>query len=349
MNMLRFALMQFKLIFKNPLKILILAAIPLAGLLLKQNDESRESALIRVAYMVEGGGEEHDIIRRLLDKDEGMFSFMEQESAEALTKAVAGEKAECGFVIPATLFEDMRKGETKALITLVTSPGSTMSLVAAETLFARLYPEVAKRRMGDYFTKESAIKEYAPELFDVKDVYSIYESIYTGGGTFSFDYEGGKEYVPPTKTGMALSPVRGLLAVLVMLSGLTGLMTYYRYAENPVYEKTGVRLVLCLIPMLTAALASILTFTFVDGIPGVERTAAGLLAELAHMMVYVIICLLFMTIFGGFNTVGKILPAFIPVYVLCCLVFSPVFIDAGAISPLLRKVSYLMLPTYYLL
>ena len=346
--MLRFALMQLKLIFRNPLKLLILAAIPLAGILLKQSGGGRESALIRVAYMVEGGGEEHDMMRRLLDKDEGMFSFTEQESREELIRNVAAEKAECGFVIPATLFEDMRKGKTKALITLVASPGSTMSLVAAETLFARLYPEVAKRRMGDYFTKESAIKEYSPELFDIKDVYSIYESIYTGGGTFSFDYEGGKEYVPPTKEGMALSPVRGLLAVLVMLSGLTGLMTYYRYAENPVYEKTGIRLVLCLTPMLAAALVSLLTFAFVEGIPGVERTAAGLFAELAHMLLYVLLCLVFMTVFGGFRTAGKILPAFIPVYVLCCLVLSPVFIDAGAVSPLLKKVSYLMLPTYYL-
>ncbi|MCR5120586.1 MAG: hypothetical protein K6B44_13315 [Lachnospiraceae bacterium] len=346
--MFRFFIMQMKLIFKNPVKLIILAAIPLTGLLLKNSVSESETARIAVAYSVEGGGSGHDGIRKLLDKDEGMFSFREQESEEALIAAVAGEKAECGFIIPASFFEDMRKGKTKGLITLVSSPGSTLSLVAAETLYARLYPEAAKRRMGDYFTKESAIKGYSPELFDTEDVYEIYERIYTGGGTFSFDYEGGGDHVQPTKAGVALSPVRGLLAVLVMLAGLTGLMSYTGYAENPVYAKAGVRLILCLAPMLMAAAVSILTFIFVDGIPGVERTPAGICAELAHMLLYVVLCLLFMMILGSLPGMGKILPAFIPVYVLCCLVLSPVFIDAAAISPLLKKLSFLWLPGWYL-
>ena len=348
MNMMRFFLMQLKLTFMNPVKLLILIAIPLTGLFLKNAGAGSEAAHIDVAYCVEGGGKEHDEIRLLLDRDEGMFSFREEESEEKLIEAVAGERAECGFVIPATLFEDMRKGKTKGLIKQVSSPGSTMNLVAAETLYARLYPEIAKRRMGDYFTKESAIAEYSPELFDSQDVYETYERIYTGGGTFSFDYEGGKEYTPPTAAGVALSPVKGLLAVLVMLAGLTGLMTYYSYAENPVYAKAGVRLVLCLAPMLAAAFVSMLSYIFVDGIPGIDRTPAGMLAELAHMLIYVILCLLFMMILGGIRGMGKILPAFIPVYVLCCLVLSPVFIDVGAISPMLGKVSYIFLPGWYL-
>ena len=348
MNMMRFFMMQLKLTFKNPVRLLILIAIPLAGICLKNSEQEDAAARIDVVYCVNGGGSEHDTIRKLLDADEGMFSFKEEEYEESLIRAVAGERAECGFVIPASLFDDMRKGKTKGLIGQVSSPGSTMSLVAAETLYARLYPEIAKRRMGDYFTKESAIAGYSPELFDTGDVYETYERIYNGGGTFSFDYEGGREYVPPTAAGIALSPVKGLLAVLVMLAGLTGLMTYYSYAENPVYAGAGVRLVLCLAPMLTAAFVSMLTYIFTDGIPGIERTPYGILAELAHMLVYVILCLLFMMILSGIRGMGKILPAFIPVYVLCCLVLTPVFIDVGAVSPLLKKVSYIFLPGWYL-
>ena len=348
MNMFRFFMAQLKLSFKNPVKLLILMAIPLAGIILGNGSAESEKVCISVSYCITGGGQESDVLRRLLDRDEGMFSFKEKENEEELTDDVAAGKSECAFVIPASFFEDMRRGKTKGLITQISSPGSTLGAVAAETLYARLYPECAKRRMGDYFTKESAIAGYSPELFDINDVYETYERIYNGGGTFSFDYEGGREYSRPAVSDVALSPVRGLLAVLVMLSGLCGLMTYYSYAENPVYAKLSVRVVLCLAPMLIAALVSFLTLTFVKGIPGVDRTPAGLGGELANMILYVVICLLFMMILGLVPGMGRMLPAFIPVYVLCCLVLTPVFIDVTSISPLFKKVSYFLLPGWYL-
>ncbi len=349
MNMYRFFMMQMKLIFKDPLKLLILLAIPVTAVLLSRFSDEEEAAVMRAAYYIEGDGQELSVIRELLDKEEGMFCFTETRDEEELLKMVAAEKAECGFVIPASFFEDMRKGKTKGIIDVISSPATTLSGTAAESLYARLYPEVAKRRMGDYLTAESDIADCAPGIFDEEDVYEIYERIFAGGSTFSFDYSGGKEHAAPSKKGMALAPLKGLLAVFILLSGMTGLMSFVRYSANPVYDRKGVRVVLCLAPMLPALIMSMLAYIFIADIPGVDRSGAGLLAEFGKLVIYVFLCLILLFVLGSFSWSRKLLPALIPVYILCSLVFSPVFIDAGSISPLLYKISFLFAPTWYLL
>ncbi|MBP5606893.1 MAG: hypothetical protein J6X66_01315, partial [Lachnospiraceae bacterium] len=251
---------------------------------------------------------------------------------------------ECAYVIPEDLFDRMRTGDKKNLIPVLTSPKSSMSALVNETVYAAIFDCLSGPVFLDYLKDKSALADMIPDLISEEEVLKEQASHQQDGSTFSFQYENTPRAHAVSRNAVLLSPLKGLLAVLILLAGFTGALTYYNAAEHPIYAKFSVRVVMILAPMILCSFLAYLCIVFIPGL-----SSGNLLAEFCRLLVYQLICLIFLMLITTIIKGRSVIYAFLPVYLLSCLIFSPVFIDLGQFMPMMRSLKWFFVSSFYLL
>ncbi|MCR5251512.1 MAG: hypothetical protein K6E50_12985 [Lachnospiraceae bacterium] len=288
-------------------------------------------------------------LRDALCKSDSVFRFVPYDSLSEIKATIASEEIECAYLIPEDLFECLADGKKKNLVEVLSSPKSTMVPVVNEEVYALIFRQLAPVILANYLSDRSAIADLIPDPIEEEQIFSLHETLLGNGSTFAIEFDNApKDYVI-RKQSVLLSPLKGLFALLILLSGFTGALTYYRAAEHPIYARLSVRIVMILSPMLLAALPVLLCMILLPGIPGVERSIPGIAVELARILLYQLLCLAFLLLLTALIRSRALIYAFLPVYLLSCLIFSPIFVNAGQFMPFLGKLSWFFLPTYYLL
>ena len=191
----------------------------------------------------------------------------------------------------------------------------------------------------------SYLRENVPEVQDVPDetLLKYYDDFAAEATFFEFAYlDGGIKEETEQSSSYLLSPVRGLLAVVIVLGGLAAAMYYMQD------EKLG-----------TFSLVSqkrkdpvefgcqMIAVVNVSAVALIALAAAGLMANLGREMVLILLnalatalfCMTVRRICGSIGILGTLLP----VLMVGMLVVCPVFFDFGT----LHYVQYLFPPTYY--
>ncbi|MBR1471037.1 MAG: hypothetical protein IJ600_05280 [Lachnospiraceae bacterium] len=359
MRFSRLIYMTVKQYLLSPAFLLLLILLPcvclFAGLPQKEHDDR-----IRIGYCFCDTGLQDPLADSELSEDlqwladalqntNSLFSFYRSPSPDDLRADVAGGSAECGYLIPADLFEKLRKDKKKELIALLTSPHTTMSAVVNERFYAILYPRLSCRKFTEYLISDSAVSRYYPGMFSETDAENLYRKYLTNGSTFSFEYKNSvSAFHYGTRTVLS-SPLRGLFAVFILLAGFTGTLSYYQAAEHPLYANWRVRVVRILVPLFFAMLSSWGCLFLLPDIPGLTHTLPGFFLEGLRLLLYTAACLLFLLLLSTLVKSRGLMYAVFPLYLMGCLIFSPIFIDAGRYLPFLRTVARIFLPTWYLL
>lgn len=281
-----------------------------------------------------------DLSNALSDYD-GLFVFKEAKDIDELNQAVNKGIAECGYVIDAKLYKKMMGKNSRYTIKVITSDNTTLMPVINETLYAILFPTADQNKLVDYIENDSAIAEFSGETYDTEDITMLYNMYYTNGSTFSFTYDDAPEDYSFTRDAILLSPLRGLLALIILIAGFTGGLAYYKEAENPVFAMKRVRLALIIVPVFLLSISAIASLL----IGGIYTKTPR---ELGALLIYDAIVILMCFILNIIIKKGSLYAGILPILILGCLVFTPIIIDLEGLVPILDKLSYLWPTKFYL-
>ena len=140
----------------------------------------------------------------------------------------------------------------------------------------------------------------------------------------------------PTATAM---PIRGFIAVLLLVSGLAGGVTWLNDKECklPVSAICSIS-----IPLLFMSISAILTLFLTE-------EAHSFRKEIGIFFIYLLLLIIFVRLLLLFIKNPTILTVSIPVLTLGSLIYCPIFVNLGTLMPFFRIIEKLFPPYYYLL
>ncbi len=187
--------------------------------------EKKQTSTIRVGIFC---GYDTPYISDVFDALEdinSIYEFYQVENTNTLINDVKSGYAHCGFAIPDNFFEEYIKGNYKYKIVLYDSPSSTLSSAISETFFSCILKVCAR----DILLHTVNMPEYNTELTASLMDYMYSDSIFTieslTNGIYNYK----------TETYKINIPIYEISLILILFSGLLGLLTFMTDKERNIY------------------------------------------------------------------------------------------------------------------
>lgn len=341
---LKWFLLLNKRLYKKLSFILILLLIP-ALVFTYSNIAKEDSGVLTIALAQEGDDAMASGVIRDLTEQKSIIRFIECESPDAAQELVRKEKADAAWIFPeemeSKVYEFAAGGKfKKAFIQVIEGESNVPVAMAREKLSGAMYANCSRALYLSY------VRNNVPELSDKTDEELLvhYDAISVNGDFFQFALmESSQAAQEAQDTNYLLTPVRGLLAVVTVLSGLATAM-YYMHDDKagtfswiPERRKGWVEFGCQMICVLNVTVVIFIALCL-------SGLAVSVGREVLILLLYAIctslFCMTVRRICGGLAVLGTALPLLIVVMLVVC----PVFFDLG----MLRQVQYLFPPTYYI-
>lgn len=332
-------MMLNKRLLKKISFLIILCSIPLlvlgVNLMAKQ-----ESGILRVILCQEDADDlSEKIVSQLLDMKSAL-SFVEVETEEEAIRLVQANKADAAWIFPED-FEGVMKTYfqegiwDEPLIRVVEKEDNVMLHLSREVLFGGLYNSIT------YTVYEQFVRTEVLDGMEVSDeeLWESYQKTNMEENMFVFSYLDGE--TADMGTSYMLYPVRGLLALVIVLCSLALGLYFMQDEQNGIFirlplNRTVLGSVLYQMPGLVDVGLVVLLALFFSGV------AIGLLTELGLMFVYLWMVAGFSDLVRRLCKKQVRLGALIPMLVLVMLAVTPIFMGAPNVKWL-----QLLLPPYY--
>ena len=338
MNSLRRAfvwlgLLQLR-ILKKPAFWLLLALPPLLALALSAA-AGQDKGVVTAAVYPGSDGFSAELAEQL-EQESGLVRCLICASPEAAETMVTSGRADAAWIFPekaGAVLDAYAAGGRGETVRVLQREESVLLRMAREWLFAELFPALSERSFRAALERESGGALSAEDAAGYGPAQRELIAISYGGG----DGTAGE-------TDYLLSPVRGLLAVLVTLGGLGAglLLLEDRSAGRLNWASRSGRAAIAaaelILPMADLSLSAFLALCLagLNTGPGYELLLL-LLLTLAGSGLALLLC-------AAFRSPWR-LAAFLPVFALALLAFCPVVVDLRWARPL----SLLLPPYHYLL
>ena len=336
--LLWYALLTKRLLRRPAFWCLLLCVPLLAGAMAAV--AKQESGIVSVAlYCPAADGPIRRSADRLLDAD-SLVRCTEYESEAAAREAVQRAAVDAAWIFRDNAVDELERFAahrgTRGTVVVVEREDNVFLRLAREQLAAALYPEASRALFRGYLIEYMDVPEDSPdELFE-----HYYSTQIEDAPIIVFSHLDGS---PARNDSYLVAPVRGLLALLLILTGLGSAMHYYADERRETFLR--------LRAPLRRFLPFLVHFTalFPVGIAAlVALRAAGLLGawprELGVMLLYCAAAAAFCELLRRLCRSQARLGALIPVLLAVMLALCPVFFDWNRLEPLRR-----LLPPYYYL
>lgn len=336
----------FHLLNKRILKrysfLIILGIVPLltAGMFLAAKEDS---GVLHIVLCQENPEDELSgrVLQELLDQ-QSILRYTRAESTEEARQSVESGNADAAWIFLDEMQEKLDAGvasggDREPLLMVVEREDSVFLQLARERLYGELYSHLSY----------SMYKDYCLELLEGKDISEEklreeYETIRVEEGLFLFAYAG-ETREQAEETNYLLTPLRGMLALLILLCGLTGSLFYQQDKEKRLFEcmPVGNRKLFPYLyhaPAVANASAVVLITLLITGM------WVGTAREVGILLLYGTACI------GFCNLIRKLcrnlqgLAVCIPLLLCAMLVICPIFISLRS----MRLAQFLFPPFYYL-
>lgn len=281
----------------------------------------------------------------LLQKQDGILEFKSYEDADALILAIKKEEMDCGFVLPEDFAAKVQENDWQESITVYESSESRMTEFAKERIACVAFTLYAEESYVNYIEQSELFPESEGILNFAKEAYQSHR---VDGSTFSFAYQKeenyGKEgHQPDVSVGF---PLRGILAICIFLSGMSGLLTdwedrkekrFSRIAPN--WMTTAVNI---WIPTIYTSLMALLALALTGEIGKLGK-------ELISLLVYQFLIVLYCSIIRLIMRTQETIAVSIPLLTLAALICCPVWIRLALYVPVFTVLEKLFPVTYYLM
>lgn len=336
-----------KRLFKKKSFVLVLLLLPClsAGLLLVSTQESGVLTVALVAEKKEAAdkvGEDtssKQLIKRIR-AEKSIIRFVEADSEEEADRLILSHQADAAWIFPESLEKAAASylSGSKPIVKVVQKDEGVLYALSREIIYKNIFPYISYAVYKSYMY--NIYQKKIPEAeFDSK-INAAYNSIEISDNLVRFAYIDSEENLPASN--YLLSPLRGLMAVWLVLCGFAAAM-YYKSDEEA-------KLFIWIEPerRFFLALAYILCVLFIAGITVLSALAisGGFIsfrAELVNMLLLILAASGFCNLLRLLCKNMYLIAVFMPVSLISMIVLSPIFADAG-----LRKLQLLNPVFYYL-
>lgn len=343
-RMTTWLLMMTKRLYKKLTFLLILLLIPV--LVLGYGIAAQEdSGIMTIALAQEGSDPMAEAVITDLATEPSLIRFVLCTTAEEAEAMVSGAKADAAWIFAADTTDKVCKflqnpSRKNAFVRVVEQEATIPLKLAREKLSGVVFRHCSPLFYLTY------LRENVSELDGLSDeeLLKFYDDFAQDIKLFEFAYlegEGGAQDM--AAANYLLTPVRGLLAVIVVLSGLAAAMYFIRddrvgtFSLVPQRSKAAVEFACQMIAVVNVAVVALIALIW-----------AGLAEELGRELLLLVLyapavslfCMTVRRLFQSLAAVGTALPLLVVVMLVAC----PVFFDFGQ----LRSVQYLFPPTYYI-
>ncbi len=333
-----------KRLYKKVTFLLILALIPL--LVIGYGAVAREeSGVLTVALACKGEDPTAMQIMQELKDESSLIRFVICDDPQTAESMVNGQQADAAWIFD----DDLENAINRFAVNPLRKNAFVQIIEGESTIPLKL---VRERLSGVIFSRTSRayyldyLRQNVPEVKDVPDetLLQYYDDFAADAKFFEFAYlDGGSRDEDIQSTHYLLTPVRGLLAVVIVLGGLAAAMYYMQdeklgtFSLVPLKRKSSVEFGCQMIAVLNVSAAALIALDISGLTVGLGRE---LLLIFLYALTTTLFCMVVRRICGSIGTLGTLLP----LLVVGMLVVCPVFFDLG----MLRKAQYLFPPTYYI-
>ncbi len=334
-----------KRLLKKPGFVVILLLIPiLVGAL--GIAAGGDTGIVSVALACENNDDPlaKKITEELLSSSK-LIRFTVCDTKEQAVELVFQGRSDAAWVFPDNMEKQVKLfagdlTEKYSIVEVYEREDTVALLLSHEKLFGAVYGSCSEAFYLDY-VRENV--QGAEKLTD-KEILKYYDETIPDGDLFEFtSLEGAVGNSDVDEANYMTTPVRGLLAVLVVLCGLATALFYMQDNQNGLFSWVSIRqrpLVAFgyqFTSVITVGLIVLLSLFVIDVNVSVGR-------ELLSMLLYVIITTEFCLVVRLLCRNIKILGTLMPVIVIGLIIVCPVFLDIPDLLPLQR----LLPPFYYI-
>lgn len=332
-----------KRLYKKITFVLLLLMIPL--LVVGYGFAAQEESGVMTIALAQDGADPMatQVIEKLINEP-SLVRFVPCDSTEAAKDMIRDGKADAAWLFPKEMEQKVYRfiqspNKFNAFIRVVERSDSVPLRLTREKLSGTVFSFCSRQFYLNY------LRENVSELDNVSDeaLLQHYDEFIEDANLFEFAYldaEGGAEDLEDAS--YLTTPVRGLLAVIVVLAGLAAAMYFVQdsnagtFSLVPQRSKAFVELTSQLIAITNTAAVMFFSLLFGDLTEGLGR-------ELLVLALYCLgVALFCMNIRQWCNHLYALAVA-MPLLIVVMLVVCPVFFDFA----ILRTLQFLFPPTYY--
>lgn len=283
-----------------------------------------------------------EIVERLT-AEEGVIRYTLVEQSKEAYACVESGRADAAWIFSGAMQEKLdrftdRKLREEGLIRVIEREDNVALRLAREKLFGALYSHAAYSLYRNFVRGDLGIAA------DEDTLLWDYEFTEVEGSIFRIAYADGDSGEPDVSAqNFLVTPVRGMLALLLLLCGLAATVYFQQDQERGVLDAVPFRkrrryLYLSQLAALGVMAAAVLAALGLSGVSGRWHR------EMAWMAVYVVMCVGFCSLLQRVCGNLRRLAALTPVLMLLSFVLCPIFFSVRR----LKLLSCLLPPFYYL-
>lgn len=345
MRGIRRTILYYGLLSKRFLKklsfVLLLFAVPVLALCLR-NVSEQNSGMLKIALCMEDPEDEavRKLAEELIDADSVMKCFL-VEGEDAARKMVMSGEVDAAWIFRSgftgrikEMIANNMKGDGPILV--VEQEDNVVLQLARIKLFGVIYSTLSYAMFQDFVHRDLGVDVAEGELRTYYEAYGEEKNL------FQFATAGANTQVE-TPSNYMIAPLRGMLAILIVVCGLAADMFFLQDEASGVLDAFSMRMrrrsiyiyqLAAMVPAAVAVLAALLLL----------GDFTGTASELLLMILYLADCMVFCNLIRRLCGTAGCLGAGIPILTLGMLVVCPVFFNLGQF----HTVQYLLPPYYYL-
>jgi ABC-type multidrug transport system permease subunit len=336
-----------KRLLKNPVFLMILLLVPLLVGAIYMAADGEKGGIVTVALAMKDDSDPVACaVTQKLMSGSSLIRFVMCGSADEAETMVTDGHADGAWIFPRDMAEqtDVFANHThknNSFIKVIQREDSILLNISREKLNAAVYPYLSRSLYRSFLDRLDGMENITGSRAD-----DIYDSVQAEGeDLFEFVYDSSDTDVTAAqKNGnYILSPLRGMLAIMVLFAGMASTLFYARDEQRGVFDRQirssgfALRITYHLSAVIMAAAAAL-------GGLVVMGLTAGFFRELAVMMLYALCTVGFCICIHLLIKSIRLLCALSPLLIVITSVMCPVFF----MTPDLPAVQYL-LPTHYYL
>lgn len=313
----------------------------------------------------------------LLEEQKGILQFRIYENEKKMKQDVMSGGLDCGVLLHADLWEGSDTGIWQDTITLYVTSSSSMTEIVKEKIASIVFTMYSEKNYVNYIEHAEAFAE-AEEMSARGEIVSFareaYETHLLDGSTFAFQYQGNldgdmqendgnghgdSEETAAVSLAFAFR-LRGILAVCIFLSGLSGLLTDWKDREEKRFLRLAPPVVTTMVniwvPTVYTSVAALFSLWLTGYFAAhgteansVEILLTGLGKEMIYLIFYQFLIVLYCSIIRMILRKQEAIAAAIPLLTFLCIICCPVWVRLAVYAPLFGVLEKLFPVTYYLL
>lgn len=334
-----------KRLYKKTTFLIILAIIPLCIFMFKIVSGNDSGILSVVLFAEDTGDPEISLIMNELREESSLITFSECDSAAEARDMVRNKEADAAWIFPDNLSERLaefiiNKNSRKPVINIIEREQKVSLRISHEKLISVIYRYCTQPLYINF------IRNNLKQLDNVSDerLMEYYYSFDSGDELFEFT---DADSLPVDDNlmdgGYLITPVRGLLSIVVMLCGLASAVFYIQDERRGTFSWTpysGRKYMHFASSVIAVSNISFVMLAAVY-ICGIE---VSFFREILAVFLYIISCSLFSMVLKQITGSVKLLCSLAPVLTVAMLALCPVFFKADILAPL----QYIFPPSYYI-